>query len=344
MKYTYLWHTTCATKRDREMRMGLKLSTLAAFVLLALPACGEEAGPGDGSDKDSGGKQDDNDDVERACKLDPGDGRELIQFVNNDHVQFRCRATETTERANRNSFVENECCDAEIRQFTLATGCPAQAKFETVDDPTAASGRRQRCVADEPDSSEDVDIDEIVATSCCQMLCGDVAWDDDDPTSGKCRDQDTGRFAPHSCCELADQERCGDAIWENRPDQDQGLTRCWAIGGDFADHYATNSCCMSQCFLEPAEGDGSARRVQRAGGFPLECSLPNDNECAGAEVNAKGACELNLKEAAREAAGEHVGHWGKAMCCAGQEGLDMDFADECHRRELFEEDLTDCGA
>jgi hypothetical protein len=321
--------------------MGTRLSTLAAFVLLALPACGNDADPNDGTDKDSGGKQDDSDAAERACKLDEGDSRELIQFVNNDHVQFRCRATETTERAQRNSFVESECCGPQIREFTLATGCPTQAKFKTVDDPSAASGKRQRCVADEPDSSEDVGIDELVATSCCQMLCGNVAWDDDDPASGKCRDQDNGQFAPHSCCEVADQDRCGDAVWENRPEQDQGLTRCWAQTGQFANHYATNACCMSQCFLE--EGDDTARRVKRAG-FPLECNLPNDDECAGAGVNTKGACELNLSEAARDAVGEHVGHWGKAMCCAGQEGLDQDFADECHRRELFEEDLTDCGA
>lgn len=308
--------------------MRFRTAGLVMVSLLAGFACATEVdGDPNAEGGDDDGKYDDLDDIdESACDLDDGTARNLVQFVLNDHVQFRCRGP--------SGFVHTGCCKQQIEEFTFSTGCPLQAKFESVDDATAASGKRQRCVADTPDASEDIGITELVATSCCQLLCDEAKWDDP-ATKDSCRGSD-GRFAPHACCEMNDDDGCGDAVWESRP-QDEGLVRCWATSGDFADKYATNACCMDQCFLDDSD------RVAEPGSYPLECLLPTDDECAGATVTGEGACQLDLTADQRQDVGEHVGDWGKAMCCAGQDGLDIDLADECHRRDIFGGDLSICG-
>ena len=306
----------------------MKHWTGALAVVLGLGACSAETdGPGN-TGNDTDGKYDELDDIDAsACQLDDDAERSLVHFVLNDHVQFRCRGPS-------GQFVDTGCCFDQIRDFTFATGCPLQAKFESVADPTAASGKRQRCVADQPDSSENIGVTELVATSCCAPLCDDAEWDDAD-TKETCRGA-SGQFAPHACCEMNDTDACGDAVWEER-DIDQGFQRCWAKSGEFADHYATSSCCMDQCFTDAGQDE-----LTDPGDIPLECLFPADDECAGATVNGAGACALELTDDQRASAGEHVGYWGKAMCCAGQDGLDIDLADECHRRELFGDDLSVC--
>lgn len=299
-----------------------------AAVLFGLPACSTEV-DGPVAENDEDGKFDDLDDIdESACKLDSDTDRQLVQFVNNDHVQFRCQGP--------TGFVATGCCKDDIREFTFSTGCPLQAKFESVNDVTASSGKRQRCISDVPDGSENIDVTELVATSCCTLLCDDAKWDDPE-TKKTCRAA-SGQFAAQACCEMNDDDACGDAIWEVQP-SDEGIARCWAKTGDFAGHYATSTCCMDQCFREDPDGNA----VEEFGNVPIECLFPADDECAGARVNDGGACALELTADQRQEVGEHVGFWGKAMCCAGQDNLDLELADECHRRELLGGDLSICG-
>lgn len=319
--------------------MGFRFIEFAAIALTATMAfgCGGDEGDRGGPDEDSaGGKADDEDEQQRACKLDPGDGRELIQFVNDKHVQFRCRATETTERANAKSFVETDCCDPQIREFELATGCPQQAKFEVLPDPLAPSGERQRCVSDEA-GTETNGLENLVATSCCELLCGSPQWLSNDESTGRCQDSDSGRFIATACCLNREAETCGNAQWEVR-EQDRGVARCWAQDGEFANQYATNSCCLDQCFLANAE-EGV---VSQSGAFPLECMHPSEDECSGAHVNAAGACELgsldDLTDDEKLQVSEEHGTYGKAMCCAGMEGLSIERADDCHTADLFDDD------
>ncbi|MEM6994121.1 MAG: hypothetical protein AAF721_26645 [Myxococcota bacterium] len=305
--------------------------TTAALTFVAVLAgfsCTADS-DGNSGQGDEDGKFDDLDDIdESACTLEASVDRQLIQFVLNDHVQFRCQGP--------TGFVETGCCKPQIEEFTFATGCPLQAKFDKVDDITSDSGTRQRCVSDQPDNSENVGVTELVATSCCTMLCNDAKWDD--PAAKKnCRGSD-GRFTAHACCEMTDTDGCGDAVWETRA-EDEGIPRCWAKSGEFADHYATNTCCMDQCFRD----DRDSNEIQQIDDLPIDCLIPADNECAGATVTDSGACALQLSSEQRDDAEEHIGDWGKAMCCAGQDNLQIDLADECHRRELLGGDLSECA-
>lgn len=305
----------------------LRVPVLAGVVGLA---CGTQTEDEPATSGDEDGKFDDIDDIdESACTLDDGVARALVHFVNNDHVQFRCRGP-------GGSFVATGCCKPQIEEFVFATGCPLQAKFDRVDDVTSNDGRRQRCVADFPDSSENVGVTELVATSCCKQLCDGAEWDDP-AARDRCRDH-RGQFTARACCEMNDVEACGDATWETRP-EDEGLSRCRAQSGEFAGKYAVASCCMDECFRD----DPDDAALDPIDVLPIGCLVPSDNECAGANVTGMGACALALTADQRQAAGEYLGDWGKAMCCAGQDGLDMDVADECFRRERLGGDLSICG-
>ncbi len=308
--------------------MRFQTAALTFVAVFAGFACSAET-EGPDAEGDDQGKFDDLDDIdESACSIEASVDRTLVQFVNNDHVQFRCRGP--------SGFVETGCCKPQIEEFTFSTGCPLQAKFDKVDDITADSGSRQRCVSDVPDNSENVGVTELVATSCCTLLCDDAKWDDP-ATKKTCRGA-SGQFAAHACCEMNDTDGCGDAKWEERP-QDEGMERCWAQEGEFAGRYAANTCCMAQCFRDDPDGT----EIDEAGSVPLECLIPADNECAGATVNDRGACALQLSAEQRADVGDHIGDWGKAMCCAGQDNLDIELADECHRAELFGGDISICG-
>ncbi|MBL4687553.1 MAG: hypothetical protein JKY37_23360 [Nannocystaceae bacterium] len=309
----------------------MRITTAAVTFLAVLvgSACGGDGDAGAMSEDSADGKYDDLDDIdESACSLDASVDRNLVQFVNNDHVQFRCRGP--------SGFVETGCCKPQIEEFTFATGCPLQAKFDKVDDITADGGSRQRCVSDQPDNSENVGVVELVATSCCTLLCDDAKWDDP-AVKSRCREAN-GQFTAHACCEMNDDTGCGDAVWEAQA-EDEGLQRCWAQSGEFAGRYATNACCIDQCFRDDPDGT----EVQQIDDLPLECLIPTDNECSGATVNDLGACALVLTAEQRTAAGDYLGDWGKAMCCAGSDNLDMELADECHRRELLGGDLSICS-
>ena len=289
-----------------------------------IAACGGDDSSSAENEADTDGKFDDLDDVdEAACELDDSVDRQLVQFVLNDHVQFRCQGP--------SGFVATGCCKPALEEFVFATGCPLQAKFETVDDPSAASGQRQHCVADVPNGSEDIGVVELVATSCCTPLCDEAKWDDPVAQTG-CRGA-SGQFKAHACCALT-EDACGDAIWDAHPD-DLGLTRCWAQSGEFATAYAKASCCMDQCFRN-SSGDIEIDDL------PIGCLLPVDNECDGATVNEVGACAVELTADERELSGDYVGDFAKAMCCAGQSDLERDLADECYRREIFGDDLSIC--
>src|SRR5688572_30075069 len=160
---------------------------------LALGACKEGGGdPGE----DEGGAASKGDELdsdgELFCSLDEGEAREIVQFVSDNTVQMRCRGP-------GGRFVETDCCASQIDEFTFATGCPMQAKFNT------ASGSDKRCVEDQPDSSENVDGDLIVATVCCADLCDpDAGWDDAE-TMTACR-ASNGQFHPHVCCMMKDRK------------------------------------------------------------------------------------------------------------------------------------------
>lgn len=273
---------------------------LALF--MALPACGDGAGDG-GEDGGPGGKADDVDTGgELFCSLEEGETRSIAQFVSDDTVQMRCRGP-------GGKFVETDCCAAEIDEFTFATGCPVQSKFNT------AAGSAKRCVEDEPDISENVDGDLIVPTVCCATLCDpDAGWDDAE-TMTACR-ASNGQFHPQVCCMMNDAARCGDAAFDASPDVN-GLRHCRSQSGDFAGQFAPAACCVDACFgiLESGED------------VPIECLLPLDEECSGAELDTGGLCRSG------------DGRFAKAACCAGFDGLQIEQSDACYEAELLGRDL-----
>jgi hypothetical protein len=277
-----------------------------ALALSALTACSVEDGSA-GADTDTGGKADTVGVDAADCTLDPSAPRTLTQFVNNEHVQFRCRGP-------GGQFVQTGCCAEEIDDFQFATGCPLQAKFND------APGSQKRCVQDFPDAGESVSGELFVATLCCQMLCDSAARWDDATTQNTCRDS-AGRFHPHVCCMMNDDLRCGGAQFDATAD-DAGFRQCRARQGDFAGQLAPAACCVDTCFgiIEQGEED-----------VPLECLIPLEDECSGARNDGNGICRAP------------DGRFAKGLCCLGQEALDVQRSDDCYLAEFSGRDLAELG-
>jgi hypothetical protein len=278
---------------------------LGVIALLFAPAC-EEMDSGGGPDGNTG-KQDDADGSAQECSLDDDDPRTFVQFVNNDTVQFRCRGAD-------GKFVDTGCCEEQIDEFTFATGCPPQAKFNS------ASGANKRCVEDHPDAAENLAGEPFVASVCCELLCDDRAKWDDPKTQQTCRNS-KGQFHPHVCCMMNDDARCGDATFDQNADVN-GLVHCRARSGQFAGQFAPAACCLDSC-TEMVE--------QGVDALPLECVLPLEEECAGADVDDAGLCRTT------------DGRFAKAACCMGIDGLKIPESDECRYAELVGDDLTEAG-
>jgi hypothetical protein len=241
------------------------------------------------------------------CSLDPGATRTLSQFVNNDTVQLRCRGQGGT-------FVETACCSEEIDELTFATGCPRQAKFNT------ASGADKRCIEDQPDASENVQGELVVATVCCQELCDPQAAWDDPATRDVCRNA-AGQFHPHVCCMMSDEQRCGDAQFDVDLDEN-GFRFCLAQSGPLAGQYAPAACCVDACF------DILTEQTQE---IPIECLLPLDGECNDASVDGDGLCRVA------------DGAFAKGACCLGLDGVAFPQSDRCWLGQVLGEDLQAAG-
>ena len=284
------------------------ISTLFGLAVAAVLACSADSGTE--GNLDPTGKADDADtsgvDPSR-CSLEPDQDRSLAQFVNDDTIQFRCRGP-------GGQFVETGCCADEIDEFTFATGCPLQAKFNS------AAGADKRCVQDSPDAGEQVSGELFVPTICCSLLCDPGASWDDPATQETCRNSQ-GQFHPHVCCMMNDDARCGDAAFDEQPDS-LGFRHCRAQSGPFAGQFAPAACCLDACFdiLEQSDADP-----------PIECVLPLEDECTDTEIDANGICRTP------------DGRFAKAACCMGQEGLDIQRSDDCRLAELTGRDLQELG-
>ncbi len=277
---------------------------LGVLALVFAPAC-EEVDGGEGPDGNTG-KADEADGEERKCSLDDDAPRKFVQFVNNDTVQFRCRGAD-------GKFVDTGCCADQIDEFTFATGCPPQAKFNS------AVGANKRCVEDHPDAAENLAGEAFVPTVCCSMLCDERAkWDDASQTT--CRNS-SGQFHPHVCCMMNDKARCGDATFDAQPDVN-GFVHCRARSGQFAGQFAPAACCLDAC-VELVE--------QGVDELPLECVLPLEEECAGADVDGNGICRTA------------DGRFAKAACCMGIEGLAIQKSDDCRYAEFIGDDPSEIG-
>jgi hypothetical protein len=274
--------------------------------LAGLVGCANEGGPGTDDEVDSG-KADTSGVDESDCSLEQEAPRTLSQFVNSNHVQFRCRGPS-------GSFVETGCCADEIDEFQFATGCPLQAKFND------ASGAQKRCVQDFADAGEQVDGELFVPTLCCSLLCDPGAGWDDPATQETCRNSQ-GQFHPHVCCAMNDDTRCGDAQFDEDLDS-LGFRHCRAQTGQFAGQFAPAACCVDACFGILESGDANP---------PIECLLPIEDECSGAEPDGQGICRAP------------DGRFAKGLCCLGLDGLDVEKSDECRLGELTGQDLQALG-
>jgi hypothetical protein len=278
---------------------------IGVFALLFAPAC-EEMDAGNGPDGNTG-KADEADGQENSCTLDDDASRTFTQFVASDTVQFRCRGAD-------GKFVDTGCCADQIDEFTFATGCPPQAKFNS------ASGANKRCVEDHPDASENLAGEPFVPTVCCSLLCDDKAKWDNPETQASCRNS-KGQFHPHVCCMMNDNARCGDATFDAQPDVN-GFTHCRARSGQFAGQFAPAACCLDACTDLVEQGVDT---------LPLECVLPLEEECAGADVDGNGLCRTA------------DGRFAKAACCMGIDGLEIEKSDECRYAEFIGDDPSEIG-
>lgn len=289
------------------MRHASIFSILSLALTVSFACSAQDASEGD--EPDPTGKADEADgDVDPSeCTLEPDEPRTLTQFVNDDTVQFRCRGP-------GGQFVATGCCAEEIDEFAFATGCPLQAKFNS------APGAEKRCVEDFPDASENIAGEPFVATICCSLLCDPQAGWDDPQTQDTCRNSQ-GQFHPHVCCMMNDDQRCGDAAFDEQPDS-LGFRHCRAQTGPFAGQFAPAACCLDACFDILESGEDSP---------PIECVLPLEQECDGAQIEGNGICRAP------------DGRFAKAACCMGQEGLDIQKSDDCRIGELTGQDLQELG-
>lgn len=117
------------------------------------------------------------------------------------------------------------------------------------------------------------------------------------------------------------QARCGDATFDAQPDVN-GFVHCRARSGQFAGQFAPAACCLDAC-VELVE--------QGVDELPLECVLPLEEECAGADVDGNGICRTA------------DGRFAKAACCMGIEGLAIQKSDDCRYAEFIGDDPSEIG-
>jgi hypothetical protein len=271
------------------------------FVLLAVVAV---AGCGDSTNTDSeegnnGGKADQANNGAAACTLADEDTREINQFVLNDHVQYRCSGD--------TGFVANACCATQIEEYTAASTCPLQAKWNDAD------GTDRRCVADTALS----DGSEFVPTACCAALCGsDVSWREQE--NGTFCVNGDGQFENSACCLVKDRDICDASEYDEFVSADE-RRHCRNPG---TGRFAPAGCCVDKCFDIIAGGEI----------VPESCLARVEAECENAALNAGNLC-----------ANADSGRFVKAACCDYGDDVDAaQIADDAFLCEEVNDDIIRC--
>lgn len=299
----------------------MKMRAVFLTLAVALGAC-DAADEGMSPAAGGGGKADEADGSDGAQQCP--EIVELAQFVNNDHVQTRCRNPDT------GAFVSADCgvCAEAIEQFTTASSCPPQAKWND------AEGSAKRCVADTADSDGGV----FVPSSCCASLCEPAGWDDAEAQTG-CRGHESGQFVASACCILNDAARCEGASFD-QDENENGVRHCRVQSGDFSGQFAPEACCFDECF-DAMEDSLNAFLANPTGadlfglleGVPPQCLEAEeqlDDECDGAETDDAGFCR------------REDGKFARSMCCF-EDHLEPILNDRCFEAQMFGQELPECG-